>query len=148
MLLPRNTSNLHLHVKQFLQNAGSRPLASKKASQSPQNEAGQKTKIKKRQRILGQGPAPQGRSCEGEKVSTLSGTLSWVGGREELQNLRGEHSNNCLGGKMERIPHRYRCETVLPCMPAEVNGDQVLRFRLQGSDLRERIGVDCHEHMC
>ena len=61
------------------------------------------------------------------------------GGASEYQ--RGK----CLGGKME-ILHRDQCETVLPSSPTEVNGDRVLRFRLQGWDPRERTRVDCHKH--
>ena len=47
---------------------------------------------------------------------------------------------------MESIHHRGHCKTVLPSTPAEVNGDWVLSFRLQGLDPRERTWVDCHEH--
>lgn len=59
------------------------------------------------------GPAPQGGSREEGKVFTGLKTPHrrfWG----EIQNLRGEQSNRCGEGKMERISHRDHCGTALP----------------------------------
>ena len=68
-----------------------------------------KEKRKNRDKRIGTGPAHQGGSCEGGKVSTHLEAPSLaetrvVGGK--LQSHRGEHSNRGAEGKVERFPHR------------------------------------------
>ena len=72
--------SLHKHIKnistwgttptEHLLNAGRRPQTSQKARNSPCTWVGQKKKEKNRDKRIGTGPAPQGGSCEGGKVST------------------------------------------------------------------------------
>ena len=62
---------------------------------------------------MGWRPVSQGRNHEGEKVSTHSEIPSWAG-TEKLQNLKGELSNRCLEGKMDRIHHRVGCRLAHP----------------------------------
>ena len=102
-------------------NVGRWPQTSKKASHSPQNEVGQKIKIKRETKNLRGVSAPWGGSCEGGKVSAHSQKCPHQAGmrgarqREASHSLfRGEHSNKCLEGKTERIYHRDRCQSVLP----------------------------------
>ena len=79
---PINISKNHLHVEQFPQNnfltlaEDPKPLERK---QSPWNEVGQKTNQQGRQRIVGQGPVPQGGSPEGGKVPTHQEAPSQAG---------------------------------------------------------------------
>ena len=68
--LPINTSTCGTTPTEHLLNAGRRPQTYQKARNSPRNYVGQKKKRKNRDKRIGMGPAPLGRSCEGGKAST------------------------------------------------------------------------------
>ena len=70
--LSTDTSEIHLHVEQLLQNTY-QTLAedlTPKARNSPTYLGRAKEKRKNRDKRIGTGPAPAGGSCEGGKVST------------------------------------------------------------------------------
>ena len=68
-------------------------------------------------------------------------------GRGELRSHGGERSNMGAESKEERFPHRELVPTSthqperLACSPAEAGGGWELRFGLQSSDPRERLGL-------
>ena len=66
----QNTSTYGTTLTEHLLNAGRRPQTSQKARKSPSTGVGQKKKRKNRDKRIGMGPAPQGRSCKEGKVST------------------------------------------------------------------------------
>ena len=92
------------------------PQTSKKTKKPPHNWRGQKEKEKEGIRL---GPELQGRSYKGRKahipweVSSLAVRSDWMEG--ELQSLRGEHSNQFVGGKRESNLHRRLA--LPPCAP-------------------------------
>ena len=100
---------------EHLLNASRRYQTSKMAIQYPQNEVGQKTKIKKetdkgcQDRDLCPG---KGIVKEEKFAHTLKHPHKWGQG-VGLWNLRGE--NRSLKIKMERIHHRDHCQA--SCMP-------------------------------
>ena len=68
----------------------------------------------------------------------------------EIQNLRGEQSNRCVEGKMERISLRGLCWTALPSQkgahsPTAAGDGLGARAQALGVDLRGRTRVDGHE---
>ena len=70
--LPTNTSEIHLHVEQLLQNTEHWQKTSDlpKGKKLPTYLGRAKEKRKNRGKRIGTGPAPLGGSCEGGKVST------------------------------------------------------------------------------
>ena len=70
--LPTNTSKIHLHVEQLLQNTYlmlAEDLRRPKRQEYP-HMVGQNKKRKNKDKRIGMGLAPLGGSCEGGKVST------------------------------------------------------------------------------
>ena len=68
-----------------------------------------KEKRKNREKRIGTGPAPLGRSCEGGKVSTHKEAPSLTGmgsGQGKIWSHRRECSNRGAGGKVASFPHR------------------------------------------
>ena len=111
-----------------------------------------KEKRKNRDKGIGMGPEPVGRSCEGGSFHTLGSPFTggdgrWAGGK--LQSHGGEHSNRGAEGKVERFPHRESVPTSthqperLVCSPAGEGGGWELRLQLRRSDPWERPGVGC-----
>ena len=71
--LPTNTSEIHLHVEQLLQNTTERWQNTSdfpKVKKLPTYWGRAKEKRKKRNKRIRMGPAPLGGSCEGGKLST------------------------------------------------------------------------------
>ena len=71
--LPTNTSEIHLHVEQLLQNTTEcwqKTSDFPKGKKLPTYLGRAKVKRKNRHKRIGTGPAPLGGSCEGGKVST------------------------------------------------------------------------------
>ena len=119
----RSPSPQQIHQKKFcmwntptehLLNVDRWPQTSKNASHSPQNEVGQKIKIKKKRQRIWWGGCNPGVAVVREEKSphTLRNALTKQGRGELIRGeashslLRGEHSNKCLEGKTERIYHR------------------------------------------
>ena len=68
--LPKNTSEIHLHVEQLLQNTYwtlAEDLRPPKRQETPTYLSKAKGKRKNRDKRIGMGPAPVGGSCEGGK---------------------------------------------------------------------------------
>ena len=154
--LPTNTSKIHLHVEQLLQNTYwtlAEDLRLPERQETPHVLGRAKEKRKNRDKRIGTGRAPLGRSCEGGKVphtrKCLHRQRRGVAGWGELRSHGGEHSNRGAEGKAERFPHRGLVPTSthqlerLVCSPAGSGGGWELRLRLRRSDPRERIGVGC-----
>lgn len=88
-------------------------------------------------------PAPLGGNCEGGKFSTHSETPSCGGmGGWSCGTSRTVQQQMC--GSKEVLSSTSQPETC-ECMPTRVDGDWMLRLRLQELDPRERTGVDCSE---
>ena len=72
--LPSNTSEIHLHVEQRLQNTYTERWQKNsdfpKGKKLPTYLGRAKEKRRNRDKRIGTGPAPVGGSCEGGKVST------------------------------------------------------------------------------
>ena len=71
--LPTNTSKIHLHVEQLLQNTYrmlAEDLRLPKSQETPHILGRAKEKRKHRDKRIGMGPAPLRGSCEGGKLST------------------------------------------------------------------------------
>ena len=90
-----------------------------------------------------------------EKFPHTRKPLHWERrGRGKLQSHRGECSNRGTEGKVGRFLHRGSVPTSthhperLVCSPGWAGGGWELRFWLQRSDLRERIGVGCVNTVC
>ena len=94
-----------IHTEQLL-STDRRTQMSEKTRKHPRNWVGQKEKEKEGIRT---GPAPQGGSCEGEKVPALwevsspVGRSAWMEG--EFQSLIGQRSNRFVEGKTESNLH-------------------------------------------
>ena len=139
----RSPSPLQIYQKKFcmwntptehLLNVGRWPQTSKKVSHSPQNEVGQKIKIKKETKNLRGGSASWGGSCEGGKVSVHSQKCPHQAGTRGAHQ-RGSFSQSpqrgtqqqVLGGQnRENLPQRS-CQSALPsqelaCTHATVRG--------------------------
>ena len=106
--LPTNTSEIHLHVEQLLQNTGGKPQTSQKARNSPRTWVRQKKKEKQRQKNRDR-TCTSGRELWRRKFPHTRKPLHWerwgVAGRK-LWSHGGEHSNRGVEGKVERFPHR------------------------------------------
>ena len=95
---------------------------------------------------MGCGSAPWGVSCEGEKVSAHSETLSWAGTggsiETSVENAATDAQKAKHNSQQRSVPQKsYQSKTHVST-PAAVTGAWVLSLRFQESDPRKRTEVD------
>ena len=153
--LPANTSEIHLHVEQLLQNTYwmlAEDLRPPKRQETPHVPGQGKRKKKKQRQKNRDGPCTSGRELWRRKGFHTLGAPSRAetagGGGGKLQSHGGERSQGCRG-QCREIPHRgsvlastHQPERLV-CSPAGAGGGWELRLRLRSSDPRERTGAGC-----
>ena len=97
----KNTSPCGTTPTEHLLNAGRRPQTSQNVRKSPHTWVGKKKKRKNRDKRIGSGPPPLGRSCEEEKFPHPREFLYWqgrgVGGGEASEPQKKAQQQGCRG---------------------------------------------------
>ena len=120
---PTNISEIHLHVEELLQKpteGWQKTSDFQNGKKHPMYLGRAKEKRKNRDKRIGTGPAPLGRSCEGGKVSKHQVTHSLVetgGARGKLCSHGGECSNESAATWVQRAKQRDS-RTEDWCLPA------------------------------